>query len=60
MKAFAKPLGLIVLMLAVIGYTVYNYLNGKIDSAMFLVSIAILGLPLINMVNLLIQEWKKK
>ena len=60
MKTFAKPLGLIVLMLAVIGYTVYNYLHGKIDSAMFLVSIVILGLPLFNMVNLLIQEWKKK
>ena len=59
MKSHAKTLGTIVLMLAVIGYTVYNYLHGKIDSAMFLVSVAILALPLINIINLLIQEMKK-
>ena len=60
MKSFAKPIGIILVMLAVIGYTVFNFVNGKIDTPMFLVSMAILCLPLINMVNLLIQEWKKK
>ena len=60
MKSFAKPLGTIALMLVVIGYTIFNYVHGKIELPMFIVSMAILCLPLINMVNLLIQEWKKK
>ena len=60
MKTFAKPLGLMVLMLAVIGYTIYNYTTGKTDFTMFLVSMGILCVPLVNMIRLLIQEMKKR
>ena len=47
-------------MLAVMAYTVWNYSNEKIDFAMFLVSMIILGIPMVNMINLMIQEWKNK
>ena len=50
----------ILVMLAVMAYTVWNYIQGKTDLIMFLVCMAILGIPMMNMINLLIQEMKKK
>ena len=47
-------------MLAVMAYTVWNYIQGKADLIMFLVCMAILGIPMMNIINLLIQEMKKK
>jgi len=55
-----KSILTIVAMLAVMGYTVWNYATGKTTMTMFLVFMIILGIPLVNMINILIQEWKKK
>lgn len=60
MKTAGKTIGLIVLMVAVMGYTVFNYTAGKIDMSMFLCSMVIIGIPLFNMVNILLREWKNK
>ena len=60
MENTKKAVVTILVMVAVMAYTVFNYANGRIDMPMFLVSMAILGIPLVNMINLLIQEWKKK
>ena len=49
----------IVTMLMVMGYTVWNYVSGKTDFVMFLVCMVIMGIPLVNMVNILIEERKK-
>ena len=46
--------------LAVMAYTIWNYVTGKTDQLLFLVSMVALCVPLLNMANLLIQEWKKK
>ena len=60
MNKTVKALLTILAMLAVMAYTVWNYSNEKIDFAMFLVSMIILGIPMVNMINLMIQEWKNK
>ena len=60
MDMIKKSILTILLLLAVMGYTVWNYVSGRTDTVMFLVCMAIMGIPLVNMVNILIQEWKKK
>lgn len=60
MNQLTKIILAIVLMVAVIGYTVFNYISGKIDLVYFLVCVAIVGLPLANMINIMIRELKDK
>ena len=60
MDTIKKSLFTIPVVLAVMAYTVWNYVQGKTDLLMFLVCMAIMGIPLLNMINLLIQELKKK
>ena len=60
MNTVLKSILTIAAILAVLGFTVFNYLNGKISLTYFMVYVAILVLPMVNIVNLLIQELKKK
>ena len=60
MNKTKKPILALVLIAAVMGYTVYNYLAGKTDLFSFLVYLVILGIPFVNMVNILIQELKNR
>lgn len=58
MKSLGRLILSVLLILAVMGYTIYNYSTGRTDFSMFLVSMAVLCLPLFNMVRLAIQEWR--
>ena len=60
MNKLTKILLSLLLIAAVLGYTVYNYISGKTDMFSFLVFVAILGIPFVNMVNILIQELKNR
>ena len=60
MDSKAKGLLVILAMLAALVYTVINYLSGKIDTMFLLVCFAILGIPMMNMINILIRDWKNK
>ena len=60
MDTVKKSILTIVVMLIVMVYTVINYASGRIDLVMFVVCMAIMGIPMLNMINLLIQEIKKK
>ena len=60
MHSVTKILATLVLMAAVLAYTVYNFITGKTDLTMFLVFAAIIGIPFVNLINLLIQELRKK
>lgn len=60
MKSTTKALLSIVLILAVIGYTVFNYVSGKTPLFTFLVFMVLLCLPLFNIINILIQQMKEK
>lgn len=55
MKPITKIIGTIVLILAVMVYTVYNYSTGRTDFTFFVVAMALLTYPLVGMVNQLIR-----
>ncbi len=60
MKKIPEMILTIVLILAVLGYTFYNYSVGKTDATMLIVCAVILGWPLINIVRGLIEALKNK
>ena len=60
MKTIPKMILTIVMILAALGYTWYNYTIGRTDSTMLIVCVLILGWPLINIVRGLIEELKNK
>ncbi len=55
-----KNIFVVVLILAVMAYTIYNYVAGKTDTTMFVVCMAIMGFPLLNIINITIQQWRNK
>ncbi len=60
MKDVLKKLLVILLILAVMVYTFLNYRSGRIDQTYLIIYLAILGLPLVNMIRLMIQDQKEK
>ena len=60
MSNIAKAIMTIAITLAVMAYSVWNYVNGKTDLVMFVVCMAIMGMPMLNMIRLLIEEGRKK
>ena len=60
MNSITKILSTLLLMAAVMGYTIYNYITGKIDTTYLLVFVVILGIPFVNIINILIRDWKNK
>jgi len=60
MSPIAKIIGTIVLILAVMAYTVFNYISGKTDMSLFLVSMGLLAYVLMGMINQLVQHLKNR
>jgi len=60
MNQIIKIILSLVLMAAVIGYTIFNFVTGKISMVYFVVFMAILCIPFLNMINILIRELKEK
>jgi len=60
MKGKGQIILAILLSVAVLGYTVYNYVNGRTDLWIMMSAFLIVGLPLINSIRLLIEEIRKK
>ena len=60
MNKIVKILLTLLLMAAVFAYTVYNYTIGRTNQGTFLVYVAILLIPSVNLVNILIQELKNR
>ena len=60
MNKITKMLLTLLAILAVLGYTFYNYSTGERDLTFLIVCTAILGFPFVNILNLLIQELKNK
>ena len=60
MNKLTKTFLSLLLIAAVMAYTVYNFLAGKTDQFAFLVYLVILGIPFVNMLNILIQELKNR
>ena len=60
MNQITKAILAIIVMVAVLAYTILNYVNGRTEFNMLVVSMVIIGIPLVNMINIVIQELKKK
>ena len=60
MKPIVMIIGTILLILAVIGYTIFNYTTGKTDLKFFLVAMALLAYVLAGMINQLVQFLKNQ
>ena len=60
MGKITKILLALVLMTAVLAYTVYNFAIGQTNQFSFLVYVAIMAVPYVNLVNILIQELKDR
>lgn len=50
----------IVLLVAVLIYTVINYVTGKTSLVFFLICVLALAVPLLKMLSILFQEWKNR
>ena len=50
----------IVLLVAVLVYTVINYVTGKTSLVFFLICVFALSVPLLKMLSILFQEWKNR
>ena len=60
MSPITKIIGVIILILSVLVYTIINYLNGKVELGFFIVAMALLAYVLAGMVNQLVQYLKKR
>ena len=55
-----KAIGVLLAVIAVMAYTVINYAKGNTPQGTFLVYMILLLIPFMNMLNILIREWKKR
>lgn len=58
MKLSVRSLIVIVLLLAAIGYTVFNWVTGEIDMDTAVLYILVLSFPLVRMFSAVLQRWK--
>ena len=58
MKLSVRTLIVIVLLLAAIGYTVFNWVTGEIDADSAILYILVLSFPLVRMLSATLQRWK--
>lgn len=58
MKLSVRTLIVIVLLLAAIGYTVFNWVTGEIDADSAILYILVLSFPLVRMLSAALQRWK--
>ena len=58
--SFVNNLITIALLVAVLVYTVINYVTGKTSLVFFLICVLALSVPLLKMLSILFQEWKNR
>lgn len=58
MKLSVRTLLVIVLLLAAIGYTVFNWVTGEIDADSAILYILVLSFPLVRMLSAALQRWQ--
>lgn len=58
MKLSVRTMILIILLAAAIGYTVFNWAIGEIDSETAILYILVLSFPLVRMLSAFLQRWK--
>ena len=59
MKFSVKTWIMVVLLVAAIGYTVYNWIIGEIDMNTAVLYILVLCYPMVRMLSASLQSWKE-
>ena len=60
MKPIYHKLIMVVLMMAVLGYTIFNYLNGKTNILFLGTACLVIGYSLINFISSIIEELRSR
>lgn len=60
MNPIVKKIAVILLILAVLGYTIFNYMAGNSDTSVFFVSLALMSYFLVSMVASLVNDLKDR
>ena len=58
MKLSVRSLIVVALLVAAIGYTVFNWVSGEIDADTAILYILVLSFPLVRMLSAALQRWK--
>ena len=58
MKFSVKTWIMVVLLVAAIGYTVFNWVIGEIDANTAVLYILVLSFPMVRMLSAFVQNWK--
>ena len=58
MKISVRTLIVIVLLMAAIGYTVFNWITGTIDADTAILYILVLSFPMVRMLSAALTRWK--
>ena len=58
MKLSVRSMIVIALLVAAIGYTVFNWVSGEIDADTAILYILVLSFPLVRMLSAALQRWK--
>jgi len=58
MKVSVRTLIVVVLLLAAIGYTIFNWVIGQIDADTAILYILVLSFPMVRMLSAALSRWK--
>lgn len=58
MKLSVRTLLIVALLLAAIGYTIFNWITGGIDADTAILYILVLSFPMVRMLSASLQHWK--
>lgn len=58
METVRKMVVIVLLVVGVAAYSIYNYMTGQTDLDMLIGSLVILCLPLVNIAAILIRKWR--
>lgn len=58
MKLSVRSMIVVALLVAAIGYTVFNWVSGEIDADTAILYILVLSFPLVRMLSAALQRWK--
>ena len=60
MKPLYQKLLMVALMMAVLGYTIFNYINGKLETISFMIFALVLGYPLIHFISSIVEDLRER
>lgn len=60
MENIRKVIAMVLIMVGVAAYSVYNYVTGQTDLDMLIGSLLILCIPMVNIIAITIRNWRDR